>query len=69
MLLLLMTTRDDAVKPVPVNVRTPVLNAGSEGGETEVNEGTGGVLDTVNVLTFDVPPAAGSLRKAGTKIW
>jgi hypothetical protein len=57
-----MSTRVDAVKPVPVKVRTPVLNAGSEAGETEVNDGAGGALATVNVLTFDVPFAAASLR-------
>lgn len=60
--LLLISTRVDGVKPVPVKVKTPVLNAGSEDGETEVNDGAGGALATVNALTFDVPFAAVSLR-------
>jgi hypothetical protein len=44
----LISTTVDAVKPVPVKVSvTPVLNAGSEDGETEVNVGTGGTGGTL----------------------
>jgi hypothetical protein len=32
-----------------------------EDGETEVNVGAGSALVTMNVLTFEVPPAAASL--------